>query len=141
MTQEEIKSFAKKFKLRFKYKHLVEIQQWLIDASDEDLKKIKKSVKSPFILNLYAFFGGFLALDRFILGQPFLGFLKILSFWPVLALALYAGIPYVGFFAGIWQFIDWCTAANRTKNYNYKKVIKVLGKIEYKGVCRKSFEE
>lgn len=128
MTQEEIKSFSKKVRRKFKNKHLREIENWLVDAGDTEIQKIKKSIKSPIKMNSYAFFLGIFAMDRFALRQPFLAFLKIIWCWGLIALSFVTGIFYIGIPAGLWLFIDWCTAPFRTYNYNYKVVKKILNK-------------
>lgn len=128
MTQEEIKNFIKKFKWRFKRKHLLEIEKWLLDASDEDLKKIKKSVKSPFKISFFAFFLCMFAIDRFALKQPFLALLKIVWVWGFFALCFITGIVYFWILEGTWPLIDYVTAPYRTYNYNYKVVKKILNK-------------
>lgn len=82
----------------------------------EKLEKLDDSKESMLIaipwknpttsLLLALFLGGFGA-DRFFLGQPGLGVVKLLTCGG----------------AGIWAIIDWFTAISRTKNYNLNQLM------------------
>ena len=61
------------------------------------------------MLLISIFLGGF-GIDRFMLGETGLGILKLLTFGG----------------CGIWQIVDWCIITEKTKEYNYCKLIEVL---------------
>lgn len=66
--------------------------------------------KSPTIGLILSLFLGGLGVDRFWLGQVGLGILKILT----------CGGVY------IWMIVDWFTAMNRTKEYNFHKLMTMV---------------
>ena len=76
---------------------------------DEDKETMLMSTdwKNPTVGLLFAFFLGSLGVDRFWLGETGLGVVKIITCGG----------------AGIWTLIDWFTAMNRAKKYNYNKLM------------------
>jgi TM2 domain-containing membrane protein YozV len=61
--------------------------------------------KNPTTILIFSLFLGFLGVDRFILGQVFLGILKLITI---------GGL-------GIWTFIDWFLIMKATRNRNLNK--------------------
>jgi len=60
---------------------------------------------------LISVFLGSYGVDRFMLGDTTMGVIKLLTCGG----------------CGIWTIIDWFSIINKTKEYNYKKIIEVLG--------------
>ena len=77
-----------------------------LDDSRESLL-IATPWKNPTTSLLLALFLGGFGADRFFLGQPGLGVIKLLTCGG----------------AGIWAIIDWFTAISRTKNYNLNQLM------------------
>ena len=75
----------------------------------EDKETMLMSIdwKNPTVGLLFAFFLGGLGVDRFWLGETGLGIAKFITCGG----------------AGIWTLIDWFTAMNRAKMYNYNKLM------------------
>jgi TM2 domain-containing membrane protein YozV len=70
-------------------------------------------LKSPLTIFLLAWFvGGWLALDRFLLGNIGVGIARLLTLHGL----------------GIWWLVDTITSMKRTKAYNYKKISNLLGR-------------
>jgi TM2 domain-containing membrane protein YozV len=67
--------------------------------------------KSPMTIFLLAWFVGWIALDRFLLGNVGVGIARILTLH--------------GF--GIWWLVDLITSMKRTREFNYNKVKNLLG--------------
>lgn len=63
--------------------------------------------KNPTVAFIFAFFLGVLGVDRFWLDETGLGIAKFITCGG----------------AGIWTLIDWFTAMNRAKMYNYNKLM------------------
>ena len=68
-------------------------------------------LKSPMTIFLYAWFIGWLSLDRFLLGSSGVGIARLLTFQGL----------------GVWWLVDLITAMKRTRNYNFNQVKQYLG--------------
>lgn len=83
-----------------------------LEETDESYVPIIYSVdfKDVTTMILISIFLGSLGIDRFMLGETGLGVLKLLT----------AGG------CGIWTIVDWCIISQKTKEYNYEQLMKVL---------------
>lgn len=93
---------------KFPQTAVLDIKKKLEELDDDQASLlISTEWKSPTVGFLCAFFGGGLGIDRFWLGEVGLGIAKVLTC---------AGV-------GIWGIVDWFTAGERTKKYNYNKFL------------------
>lgn len=86
------------------------IRQRLVGTEESTAQTAFAELKSPTTVLLVSIFLGSLGIDRFILGQKFLGILKLVT----------AG----GCF--IWTIIDWFTSGDRTRTYNTRVLLERL---------------
>jgi len=107
MEQSKVDLFIAASGGNFPADKLMIVKDLLLKMDDSKLIAIQSiNYKSPTAVTLCAIFLGPLAVDRFMLGQVGLGILKLIT--------LGAG--------GIWILIDWFTASNRAKQYNFQKL-------------------
>jgi TM2 domain-containing membrane protein YozV len=84
----------------------------LIKATEAQMLQIQSTeLKNPTTMFIISFFVGALGVDRFMLGQTGMGMLKLLT----------------GGVCGILALIDWITIMKRTRQYNFDKVMAILG--------------
>lgn len=87
-----------------------DIRQGLVGADVRLAEAAFAEMKSPVTVLLVSIFLGSLGMDRFILGQKFLGVLKLVT----------AGGCFV------WTVIDWFTSGERTRSYNTRRLLERL---------------
>lgn len=91
---------------------LNEIRELLAAADDNKVNLLNAtSLKGKTMMLLISVFLGSYGVDRFMLGDTTMGVIKLLTCGG----------------CGIWTIIDWFSIINKTKEYNYKKIIEVLG--------------
>ena len=83
------------------------IRQRLVGVEENTALTAFAELKSPTTVLLVSIFLGALGIDRFLLGQKFLGILKLVT----------------GGGCGIWLIIDWFTSGDRTRKYNTNKLL------------------
>jgi TM2 domain-containing membrane protein YozV len=104
MEQKNIDMFMAVSAKYFAPEKMMIIKNQLEKMDDSRLMILQSvSYKDPTTLLLISIFAGGLGVDRFMLGQTGLGVLKLITF---------GGL-------GIWALIDWFTASNRAKEFNY----------------------
>lgn len=107
MQQSKVDLFIAASGGNFPSDKLMIVKDLLLKMDDSKLIAVQSvNYKSPTTITLCAIFLGVFAVDRFMLGQVGLGILKLVT---------------VGCF-GIWTLIDWFTASNRAKKYNFEKL-------------------
>lgn len=106
MEQSKIDMFVMANKDCFTNQHLILIKEKLATLPDEKANAIMcASFKNPTtILILSILLGGY-GVDRFVLGEIGLGFLKLITCGG----------------CGIWAIIDWFIIRDKTRNYNFDK--------------------
>ncbi|MBR3444087.1 MAG: TM2 domain-containing protein [Bacteroidaceae bacterium] len=67
--------------------------------------------KNPTTMLIISIIVGSLGIDRFMLGETGLGILKLVT----------------GGGCGIWSIVDWFLIQNKTKEFNYNKLVAYLG--------------
>jgi hypothetical protein len=90
--------------------HNETIRQRLVGTEESTALTAFAELKSPTTVLLVSIFLGSLGIDRFILGQKFLGILKLVT----------------GGGCFIWTIIDWFTSGDRTRTYNTKRLLERL---------------
>ncbi|MGP1466341.1 TM2 domain-containing protein [Prevotella koreensis] len=91
---------------------LNEIRELLASADDNKVNLLNATpLKGKTMMLLISVFLGSYGVDRFMLGDTTMGVIKLLTCGG----------------CGIWTIIDWFSIINKTKEYNYKKIIEVLG--------------
>ena len=91
---------------------LNEIRELLASADDNKVNLLNAPpLKGKTMMLLISVFLGSYGVDRFMLGDTTMGVIKLLTCGG----------------CGIWTIIDWFSIINKTKEYNYKKIIEVLG--------------
>ena len=91
---------------------LNEIRELLAAADDNKVNLLNATpLKGKTMMLLISVFLGSYGVDRFMLGDTTMGVIKLLTCGG----------------CGIWTIIDWFSIINKTKEYNYKKIIEVLG--------------
>ena len=91
---------------------LNEIRELLATADDNKVNLLNATpLKGKTMMLLISVFLGSYGVDRFMLGDTTMGVIKLLTCGG----------------CGIWTIIDWFSIINKTKEYNYKKIIEVLG--------------
>ncbi|MDD7317304.1 MAG: TM2 domain-containing protein [Prevotella sp.] len=89
-----------------------EIRELLAAADDNKANMLNAiSLKGKTMMLIISIFLGSYGVDRFMLGDTTMGVIKLLTCGG----------------CGIWTIIDWFSIGNKTKEYNYKKIIEVLG--------------
>ena len=104
MEQQKIDTFLTINRKFFPGDKIGIIRSKLIEADDTKEMIIQSlDYQDPIVMLLISIFLGYLAVDRFMLRQVGLGFLKLLTFGG----------------CGIWTLIDWCLITKLTKEHNY----------------------
>lgn len=105
MTQQNINQFLSKYLDYFPPEKIWQIQ-WMLERWENvqlhDLERLK--FKKPITVWFWSFVAGTLGIDRFIVGQPMVGFLKLLTVGGML----------------IWWFIDLFRIIKLTQRRNYR---------------------
>ncbi len=108
MTNEKIDLFVATHASDFNMMQIPQIKSMLEKIPEEKGTAIMAlETKSPTTILIVSILVGSFGVDRFMLGQVGLGVLKLLT---------------LGGF-GIWTIVDWFTAQNRTREYNFKEFI------------------
>lgn len=112
MEQNKIDMFVMTNKKNLPAEKIAEIQEKLanLDAGKEALLSAVE-LKDTTTMFLVSFFLGSLGIDRFMLGETGLGVIKLLTIGG----------------CGIWTIIDWITVMDKTRQYNYNKLLEVIG--------------
>jgi TM2 domain-containing membrane protein YozV len=106
MEQQKVDLFLATNSGKFPAEQQNAIRQTLEGIDDAKFNQVQAfSFKNPTTLMIIAWFGGYLGVDRFMLGETGLGIAKLLTF----------GGCY------IWAIIDIFTAQKRAKEFNFKK--------------------
>lgn len=89
-----------------------ELRELLADADDNKANLLNAiSLKGKTMMLIISIFLGSYGVDRFMLGDTTMGAIKLITCGG----------------CGIWTIIDWFKIGDMTKQYNYKKVMEVLG--------------
>lgn len=111
MDQAKIEAFLAKNAANLPEEKVAELKAALAKINDDQMLSIEAiKMKDPKVTLLLAIFLGGYGVDRFFLGQAGLGVLKLLTCGG----------------AGIWCIIDWFSAKNRAKEFNYAKIKEAL---------------
>ncbi len=90
---------------------IANIKVALENADEVKTSKVQVlGLKSPSTILLFAIFLGAYGVDRFMLGETGLGVAKLLTCGG----------------CGVWAIIDWFSAKNRARQYNYNKLQEAL---------------
>lgn len=83
------------------------IREWLLKTDDRQWSSLQTiQYREPTIVLILSLFFGYLAIDRFVIGDTGLGILKLLT---------------LGGF-GIWILIDWFLIMSATRDKNFQKL-------------------
>lgn len=106
MEQSKIDMFVMANKDCFTNQHLILIKEKLATLPDEKANAIMcASFKNPTTILIISILLGGYGVDRFVLGEIGLGFLKLITCGG----------------CGIWAIIDWFIIRDKTRNYNFDK--------------------
>jgi TM2 domain-containing membrane protein YozV len=115
MDQSKINMFISSMQDRLPRESMLLIVQQLKELDDEKFALLHSvNYRNPTNVLIVSIFLGGLGIDRFLLDQPGLGVLKLLT---------------CGGF-GIWALIDWFLIMDLTKQYNYKKLNRIVFQME-----------
>ena len=96
----------------FKPEHIPLIKDRLLALGDDKFALIcSLDYQDPTTILLVSIFGGCLGIDRMLVGDTGLGYLKIITV---------GGL-------GIWVIVDWFLIQGRTREQNYLKLLQVIG--------------
>jgi TM2 domain-containing membrane protein YozV len=110
MEQNKIEMFIATMGNKLPAEKLMLVRNKLEQLDDNKLPVIQSiQYKDPTTLLIISLFLGGLGVDRFMLGDTGLGFVKLLTCGGM----------------GIWTIIDWFTVMHRTRELNYKNFSKV----------------
>lgn len=111
MDQQKLDMYLMTNQKNFPQEKIMLLKEKLATIDDDKFSMISMvELKSPTTnLILSLFFGG-LGVDRFMLGDTGMGVLKLLT----------------GGVCGILSIIDWFTIQNKTKEYNFNKIMALL---------------
>lgn len=105
MDNSKVDLFVSTMNEKFASEKMMVIRERLMSMDDSKFAFIQSlNYKNPTTLLIVSLFLGSLGIDRFMLGQGGLGFLKLITCGG----------------AGIWTIIDWFTVMDNTKEYNFK---------------------
>lgn len=108
MEKQKIEMFFMANQENFESSQLLMIKQELENIKDDKFMSLQGvQFKKPMTVLLLSIFLGSYGVDRFMLGDTGLGVAKLLTCGG----------------CGIWAIIDWFSAQDRAKEYNYKKYI------------------
>jgi TM2 domain-containing membrane protein YozV len=106
MDSNKIDMFMIAMNDKFPQEKIMAMREQLARVDDSKFAAIQSiNYKSPVMVLILSLFFGSLGVDRFMLEEPGLGVLKLLT---------------CGGF-GIWTIIDWFLVMGKTKEYNYLK--------------------
>ena len=92
----------------FPSEKLIFLKERLIELDETKFSNLYAiELKDPLIVLIISIFLGHFGIDRFMLHETARGILKLITFG--------------GF--GIWTFIDWILMSDKTKKYNFDKVM------------------
>lgn len=111
MEKNYLTNWLKENEKKFSKKDITYLKNKLNTLEQEKINKLtKEKLKDPYYITLMSIFFGWFGVDRFILGDFVLGIIKLLTF----------GI------LGIFWIIDIFIISKRTKDLNYKIVLKYI---------------
>lgn len=110
MTQEQIDQFVIKHADKIMPEFVDTVRERLQNTDETTAKTAFANTKSGTLMLVMSVLFGGLGVDRFMLGQTFLGVLKLIT----------GG----GFF--MWYIIDWFTVRERTRKYNTKIILSTI---------------
>jgi len=111
MEQSKIDMFIGTMQGKFRPEDTPTIRTILEKADDSKMIEIQgTNYKDPTIILIFSLFLGMFGVDRFMLGQPILGILKLLS---------------LGGF-GIWAIIDWFLVMKTARKINFQKLKRII---------------
>jgi TM2 domain-containing membrane protein YozV len=111
MDQAKIESYLAQNGEKLPVDKVVLLKEALAKLTEDQFVAIQGvELKAPKTAFLIAFFLGGYGVDRFWMGQTGLGFAKLLTCGG----------------AGIWSIVDWFSAKDRCKEYNFNKLKEAL---------------
>lgn len=127
MEKSLIERFSKDNEDDFKEKHLEEIKVLLEQSDESVIDEIEAQTRDAHLWGWLHWIVGEFGIDRFVLGKPVSGVLKLLWFI-VFGILGYTVSPYLWGVEFLWWLIDEFTITSRVKKYNYNKAKKILEK-------------
>lgn len=111
MQQDKVDIYMLSHSKFFPENKISYIREKLLQADDSKYALIMSlDLKDPLIVFLISIFGGYLGIDRFILGDIPMGILKLCT----------AGVCYVLY------VIDWFLVQDKAKELNYNTIMSIL---------------
>ena len=111
MDKQKIDQFLASHSGFFPADKIMFIRERLAEVDDENSSVVYAiDFKDTTTMLLISIFLGGLGIDRFMLEETGLGILKLLTFGG----------------CGIWKIVDWCIITQKTREYNYNKLMEVL---------------
>lgn len=115
MDKQKIDQFLATHSGYFPADKIMFIREKLTEIDDESSPIIYAiDFKDTTTMLLISIFLGGLGIDRFLLGETGLGILKLLTIGG----------------CGIWKIVDWCIIMQKTKEYNYHKLLNALSSMQ-----------
>jgi len=114
MEQSKIDIFISTMRDKFLAEDIAKIEEELKNLPDTALSEIQRvEYKNPMVIFTFSVLFGGLGVDRFMLGQPILGILKLITM---------GGL-------GIWAIVDWFLVIKKTKKLNMEKFLKKVSEL------------
>lgn len=110
MTQEQIDQFVFKHADKILPEFVGTVRERLQNTDEATAKTAFANTKNCTLMHVMSVLFGVIGVDRFMLGQTFLGVLKLIT----------GG----GFF--IWYIVDWFTVRERTRKYNTNQILSTI---------------
>lgn len=111
MEQNKIDMFISANMEKFPVEKTILIKEQLEKMSDDKFLMVQTTqYKDPTTMLILSIFLGSWGLDRFILGDTTMGVLKLLTCGG----------------CGIWTIIDWFSVQDRTKQWNFRKLMQTI---------------
>ena len=111
MDEQTVEQYLLANQKFFPQEKILFLKEKLLNLNEKQFSLLySMDLKDPLILLIVSIFLGILGIDRFMLNDTTLGVLKLITCGG----------------CGIWTIIDWVLVMDRTKAYNFNKVMSLM---------------
>ncbi|MDD6466813.1 MAG: TM2 domain-containing protein [Erysipelotrichaceae bacterium] len=115
MDYDKVELYLMNNQKYFKAEVIESIREDLLDLDDDSFLLAPVTYRDPVLLLVISILGGVFGIDRFLIGDIGMGFLKLVT----------------GGLCGLLAVIDWIIIMNRTKDYNYRQFQNAIQNYRY----------